>query len=373
MSQTKTERRFLAHIHPPLVTVYSLRFRNTWGLGTALVALFLILAATGILLAFGYDPRFDNAWDSVWDISNVYPYGEIVRTIHYVAGNLFVIAAVLHFLRIVYNGAYLGVRYRNYLYGLLLLAAAFAALATGYFLPMSEVSYWALVVGASFLDYLPLLGDLAKRLVLGGQQVGDPTMFRLYVMHLAVLPLLLLGAASLHLWRIRKDMGLAKPAELAPAELEKVSFRQAVHREQTVFLLVAIVLVLWSLAFPLEMTPRAIPSAPPNPVKAAWFFIALQETLSYSVFWGGIVPLAGAALFFLLAPKLAAAADGTAVPWRHRIFFGTTVAILLTYSVLTLTGVFLRGPNWKLINPVKVVKQNLKKAVQSSGKPGSNL
>lgn len=359
MSQQKTERGFLAHIHPPLVTTYSLRFRSTYGLGTVLVALFIILAASGMLLTFAYDPRFVNAWDSVWEISCVYPYGEIVRTIHYTAGNLFAIVCVLHLLKVVFNGAYLGERYRNYLYGLLLLACVFAALATGYFLPMSEVSYWALVVGASFLEYLPFVGSLAKRLVLGGQEVGDPTMFRLYVLHIAVLPLMLLGATSLHLWRIRKDGGLLKPEGIDPSALEKVSFKFAVHREQTVFLLVAVFLVLWSLLFPLSMTPRAIPMAPPNPVKAAWFFIALQETLSYSVVWGGIIPLAGVTLFFLLAPPLVGDAAGSPVLWRRRAFFSATIVILGAYTVFTLVGLCLRGPNWKLINPLNAMKNSI--------------
>ena len=351
MTNKKEVRGFWAHIHPPFVTKHALRFRSTYGLGALLVALFIILAGTGALLAFAYEPRFKSAWDSVWEIANVYPYGGLARTIHYLAGNLFVIACVFHLLRVISAGAYLGERYRNYLYGLVLLAGAFTALATGYFLPMSEVSYWALVVGTTFLEYLPFIGKLAKHLALGGHEVGDATMIRLYVLHLAVLPILLIGFVSLHLWRIRKDQGLLKPEGLAPAELEKAPFTSAVVRERTVFLVAALLLLLWGMACPLSMTPRAIPALPPNPVKAAWFFLATQETLSYSIFWGGIAPLFGTALFFLWAPRLVGDAAGNPISWRRTAFFGMTVTILITYVLLTLVGVYCRGPNWSFVSP----------------------
>ena len=63
MTNKKEVRGFWAHIHPPFVTKHALRFRSTYGLGALLVALFIILAGTGALLAFAYEPRFKSAWD----------------------------------------------------------------------------------------------------------------------------------------------------------------------------------------------------------------------------------------------------------------------------------------------------------------------
>jgi len=113
------------------------------------------------------------------------------------------------------------------------------------------------------------------------------------------------------------------------------------------------------MAFPTAMVPRAIPSFPPNPVKAAWFFIAMQETLSYSALWGGIVPMAAGAVFFLLLPLLAGNRNGRPSPLRKNALFGMTTAILISYAVFTLIGLYCRGPNWTFINPWK----SLKKAV----------
>lgn len=354
-----SRRGFFAHIHFPLVSAWSLRPRATWGMGALLVALFVILTGTGVLLASAYDPHFQGAYDSVWEITHIYPYGGVLRSVHYLAGNLFFLGSLLHLLRVVGAGAYAGPRYRNYLYGLALLAGGFVSLATGYFLPMSEIAYWALVVGVSFLDYFPLVGPLVKRLVLGGSEIGDATVVRLYVLHLAVLPPALLGFASLHLWRIRKDQGLLKPAGIDPAELRKVPYGFAVRREWTLLLAVSILLVLWALVFPVELAPRAVPASSPNPVKAAWFFLALQETLSYSVVWGGIVPLVAGVGFFLLFPLLAGNRDGRPLPRRKQAFFALTVATLLAYAVFTLVGLYCRGPNWTFIKPWKSVQKAL--------------
>ena len=351
----KTGRGFFAHLHFPVVSAWSLRFRSTWGLGSLLLSAFVILAGTGALLASAYTPEFQGAYESVWEIIHIYPYGRLLRSVHYLAGNLFFLAGLLHLLRVVRTGAYAGARYRNYLYGLGLLAGGFAALASGYFLPMSEISYWALVVGTTFLDYFPLVGPVAKHLVLGGKGIGDATIVRLYVLHLAILPLSLTGFIFLHLWRIRKDQGLLKPAGIGPEDLGKVPYTFAVRREWTVFLVVAVVLVLWALVAPVDLTSIPVPTAPPNPVKAAWFFLASQETLSYSAFWGGIVPLAAGGCLFLFFPRFAGHRDGHPLPGRRKAFFAVTLATLLAYAVFTMAGLWCRGPNWTFINPWNLV------------------
>jgi quinol-cytochrome oxidoreductase complex cytochrome b subunit len=42
-------------------------------------------------------------------------------------------------------------------------------------------------------------------MLLGGDQVGASTLLRFYVLHVAVLPLLMVGLLMVHLWRWRKD------------------------------------------------------------------------------------------------------------------------------------------------------------------------
>jgi hypothetical protein len=53
--------------------------------------------------------------------------------------------------------------------------------------------------------YVPLLGDGARQLLLGGPDVGGEALLRFYVLHIYALPALLTLLLSVHLWRVRKD------------------------------------------------------------------------------------------------------------------------------------------------------------------------
>ena len=48
-----------------------------------------------------------------------------------------------------------------------------------------------------------------RQLLLGGTEIGQNTLIRFYTLHIAVLPLLITFLVSIHLWRVRKDGGLA--------------------------------------------------------------------------------------------------------------------------------------------------------------------
>lgn len=124
-------------------------------------------------------------------------------------------------------------------------------------------------------------------------------------------------------------------------------------REVLVFLLVFVVILGVSLVFnaPLEEAANALHST--NPAKAPWYFIGIQELVSYSAFLGGIVAPGVIVLSLLFLPYLDRNPKGTGV-WFSR---DRRVAILMftifviSMVVLILIGQFLRGPNWGLYWP----------------------
>ena len=61
--------------------------------------------------------------------------------------------------------------------------------------------------------YAPGIGDKLRFFLLGGDSVGGEALLRFYVLHVAVLPLVLSLLIGLHFWRIRKDGGLARPSD----------------------------------------------------------------------------------------------------------------------------------------------------------------
>jgi quinol-cytochrome oxidoreductase complex cytochrome b subunit len=164
--------------------------------------------------------------------------------------------------------------------------------------------------------------------------------------------LLLVILVALHLWRIRKDGGLAAPQaadrERLPADL------WLFRAEGAVALLTFAALVGLALVLPATLAERADPLHPPNPAKAPWYFVGLQEMVSHSAFFGGVVAPALIALFLILAPWL----DRGTAPggqwfsrdrrWMNTIF----ILLLLSQIALIVVGRWLRGPNWALVWPL---------------------
>jgi quinol-cytochrome oxidoreductase complex cytochrome b subunit len=116
---------------------------------------------------------------------------------------------ILHMARVFYTGGYKPPREFNWAVGVILLVLTLGASFTGYLLPWDQLSFWAITVGTNIAGYAPIAGPGAKELLLGGSEVGQDALIRFYALHIAVLPLVLILLISVHIWRVRKDGGLA--------------------------------------------------------------------------------------------------------------------------------------------------------------------
>jgi quinol-cytochrome oxidoreductase complex cytochrome b subunit len=58
-------------------------------------------------------------------------------------------------------------------------------------------------------------------LLLGGSDVGQNTLIRFYTLHIAMVPLIMIILISVHLWRVRKDGGLAANDAAANSQQQK--------------------------------------------------------------------------------------------------------------------------------------------------------
>ena len=138
----------------------------------------------------------------------------------------------------------------------------------------------------------------------------------------------------------------------APEETVQ-SWPHLLVRELALFLLVLAVILGVSLLFnaPLEEPANALHST--NPAKAPWYFVGIQELVSYSAFLGGIVAPAVIVLSLLFLPYLDRNPKGTGV-WFSRDRRVATLAFavfVVAMVVLILIGQFLRGPNWHIYLP----------------------
>lgn len=197
------------HLHPVKVSRKSLRWSYSFGLGIITVILFGVLVFTGVLLMFYYVPSVERAYLTMKEIQLFVPLGQFTRNMHRWAAHLMVLLAILHMARVFYTGAYKPPREFNWIVGVVLLLLTLGASFTGYLLPWDQLAYWAITVGTNIAGYAPVVGSAIETMLLGGTEVGQNALIRFYTLHVALLPLLITLLISLHVWRVRKDGGLA--------------------------------------------------------------------------------------------------------------------------------------------------------------------
>ncbi|MCB9459232.1 MAG: cytochrome b N-terminal domain-containing protein [Anaerolineaceae bacterium] len=272
----------LLHIHPSRVNKASLKFTYTWGLGGLAIMLLAILVGTGIMLMFVYTPAPETAYSDMLALQTEVNYGQFIRNLHHWSGNLLVIVTVLHLLRVFFTGGLRPPREFNWVLGIGLLLLVVIANFTGYLLPWDQLAYWAVTVGASLLSYIPVIGDALSNFILGGPEVSGATLTNFYGLHVAIIPMAIFFIASFHIWRVRKD-ALTVPRnidEAPPERLEKVPTLPHLVSIEFVFALVMMaLLVAWAAWINAPLEAAADPNHSPNPAKAAWYFMGIQELL----------------------------------------------------------------------------------------------
>jgi quinol-cytochrome oxidoreductase complex cytochrome b subunit len=276
-------RSLIQHARPVRVSAAALRFTHTFGLGGMALVLFLILLGTGLLMIFVYEPTTRGAYKSIVFMQDETLFGRLIRGAHYWGANLIIAVTVLHLFRVFLTGAYQGLRRPNWLIGLGMLLLVLVSGFTGYLLPWDQVSYWAITVCAEMLGYVPVVGQALQRLVVGGTEIGAATILNFYALHTVVVPLMMIVLMTWHFWRVRVAGGViipANPENAAATQDEYLPYRpNLVEREKTVALALTAIIVVIAIVFGAPLDEPANPGLSPNPVKAPWYFIGLQELL----------------------------------------------------------------------------------------------
>ena len=247
--------------------------------------LVLLLLGSGLLLKFFYEPFPDRAYDSVLYLNSQIPFGRLLRNVHRWSANGLLFVVFLHFLRVFYTSAFLAPRRTNWIIGLMLFAAVILSNFTGYLLPWDQTAYWAITVSASMLDYIPGIGAGLKEWLLGGAEPGSVTLMNFYAIHTAILPALLLLVLLYHFWRIRKANGLVIPRtpDEDPATVGPwvETMPHLIVREVAMALIVLAVILAVSMSIDASLGDPANPGLSPNPTKAPWYFMGIQEMLMH--------------------------------------------------------------------------------------------
>lgn len=221
------------HLHPVRVPKKAIRVSYTWGLGGLSIWMFVILTITGVFLMFYYIPSMRDAWWSIISLDHDVYFGQFMRNMHRWAAHSMVIMVFLHMTRVFYTGSYKPPRDFNWVLGIVLLTLTFLLSFTGYLLPMDQLAYWAIAVGSNMGGATPFIGDQVRTALLGGFQIGQPTLIRWYTLHVIFLPLAMIVLVSTHFWRVRKDGNISTPVYPAPPEEESAQTDGDASAEET--------------------------------------------------------------------------------------------------------------------------------------------
>jgi len=271
-------RSFLNHLHPPRLPESSIRFDRTFGLGGLSALLFAIQLFTGILLRFEYVPVPEKAYDSILFIENEVFFGQFVRNLHHWSGMFFVVFVFLHFVRVFLSQSIYQKRRVNWLIGIALFFLAMLSNFTGYLLPWDQLSYWAVTVATSMLNYIPWVGEDLMQASRGGDDVGAETLLNFYTFHTGLFPVVIFILMIYHFWKVRKAKGVALPVELRN-DKRVPAYPNLVFKELVAGLTLISILFVFSALADAPLLERANPALSPNPAKAPWYFMGIQELL----------------------------------------------------------------------------------------------
>ena len=312
--------------------------RLAYVFGSGLLFILLSQIVTGVFLAMYYVPSADHAHTTIAYIAKAVTGGSFLRSLHSYGSSAMVITLVVHFTQTYFFGSYKGRREVLWLSGLTLFALVFGMAFTGYLLPWDQKAYFATTIGTNIAGEVPFVGDLLKKVMRGGAEMGTLTLSRFFVAHVFLIPACIFAFVSMHVFLFRKA-GSAGPVTEDPVEpklpLESFYPKQ-VLMDIAYSAIVITMLALMAYFWPTELGPKANPADTQFLPRPEWYYLPIFQWLKY---WSGpyvvvgiiiipilvILPLAFLPLFDRSHERR---------PWKRPIAIGSYLLIIGGLSFL---------------------------------------
>jgi hypothetical protein len=151
----------------------------------------------------------------------------------------------------------------------------------------------------------------------------------------------------------RRAQGMPVLEEL---EMERVlSWPDLVYPQLICAVALTLFLIVWAVALPAPLEQPAKATEAPNPSKAPWYFLGLQEMLVYFDPWlAGVVIPSLIVVGLCAIPYIDVNKEGVGyytVAARPFAMAAFLFGFLVLWVVLIVLGTFLRGPNWNFFGP----------------------
>jgi len=201
----------------------------------------------------------------------------------------------------------------------------------------------AFLLAISFLD--PQFRAVASR----------PDNVPIIMMVASVLFFVWLAFRQMALNDARLEQGLP-PVEAEASETRKTFvWPDLVYIELIALIVFSVFLLVWSIALKAPLEQPANPAKTPNPSKAPWYFLGLQEMLVYFDPWiAGVLMPAMIITGLMMLPYIDKNPRGNGYYTFKERKFAISVfmsGFLVGWVLLIFLGTFLRGPNWNFFGP----------------------
>jgi ubiquinol-cytochrome c reductase cytochrome b subunit len=278
-------------------------FPDHWSFLLGEVALFnfIILVVTGTFLTFFFQPDttpviyqgdfaplqgqpVSAAFNSVLNLSFEVKAGLLMRQVHHWAALIFVGSIAVHMMRVFFTGAFRKPRELNWLIGIGLVILALADGFSGYSLPDDLLSGTGMRITYGAVMSIPFVGPYIAFLVFGGEFPTSLVISRLFVLHVLFLPLLYIGAITVHIGLvfIQKHTAYRSSGATETTVVGPRFWPVQVFRSTGLFFLVAAVIALIAGLF--EINPvwdygPFLPQVATVPAQPDWYLGWLEGAL----------------------------------------------------------------------------------------------
>jgi len=204
---TWVDRRFplMALWKEHLSEYYAPKNFNFWYYFGSLAMLVLVIQiVSGIFLTMNYKPDAREAFASVEYIMRDVPGGWLIRYIHSTGASFFFITVYLHMARGLIYGSYRKPRELLWIFGVMIYLALMAEAFFGYLLPWGQMSYWGAQVIINLFGTIPFIGEPLAVWIRGDYNISDATLNRFFALHVAALPLVILGLVAAHVMALHE-------------------------------------------------------------------------------------------------------------------------------------------------------------------------
>jgi hypothetical protein len=225
------------------------------------------------------------------------------------------------------------------------------------------IGFWAMLQFRKFFSDPSVAWSLLDLALLGGGwAMTDPNFQQIITKPDNVPIVLLIFSVGIFTWiGLRKAVLNDQRLRQGEPPLEKLEddkvlvWPDLVYTELISMVVVTFALVVWAIVLKAPLEQPASASRIPNPSKAPWYFLGLQEMLVYYDPWMAGVVLPSMIIVGLIAmPYIDFNAKGNGYFTFEQRKFALSMwmfGFLVLWVTLIVLGTFLRGPNWNFFGP----------------------